>query len=178
MSLFRLEGATPDENDESTERSLAAKLAAVRATAEEAQTTVDASAAQYQTLIREQVAFHANYVPAFDDDPSFGTHHPALTHQYEWLIYTMLFVIVADEQVVAYVGSRDRHKGSRWGVARCFGAFVLDCLCLVVIRHVLISWIFGILVPYAVSAKTSRIQFWDRVDPAPDRPQSAYSYGS
>ena len=72
MSLFRLEGATPDENDESTEHSLAAKLAAVRATAEEAQTTVDESAAQYQTLIREQVAFHANYVPAFDDDPAFA----------------------------------------------------------------------------------------------------------
>ena len=53
MSLFRVEGATPDENDESTEHSLAAKLAAVRATAEEAQTTVDESAAQYQTLIRE-----------------------------------------------------------------------------------------------------------------------------
>ena len=62
MSLFRVEGATPDENDESTEHSLAAKLAAVRATAEEAQTTVDVSAAQYQTLIREQVDFHANYV--------------------------------------------------------------------------------------------------------------------
>ena len=72
MSLFRVEGATPDENDESTEHSLAARLAAVRATAEEAQTTVDASAAQYQTLIREQVDFHANYVPAFDNDPAFA----------------------------------------------------------------------------------------------------------
>ena len=73
MSLFRVEGATPDENDESTEHSLAARLAAVRATAEEAQTTVDESAAQYQTLIREQVAFHAHYVPAFDDDPAGRT---------------------------------------------------------------------------------------------------------
>ena len=72
MSLFRVEGATPDENDESKEHSLAARLAAVRATAEEAQTTVDESAAQYQTLIREQVDFHANYVPAFDNDPSEG----------------------------------------------------------------------------------------------------------
>ena len=45
MSLFRVEGATPDENDESKEHSLAARLAAVRATAEEAQTTVDESAA-------------------------------------------------------------------------------------------------------------------------------------
>ena len=72
MSLFRVEGATPDENDESKEHSLAARLAAVRATAEEAQTTVDESAAQYQILIREQVAFHANYVPAFDDDPAFA----------------------------------------------------------------------------------------------------------
>ena len=72
MSLFRVEGATPDENDESTEHSLAAKLAAVRATAEEAQTTVDESAAQYQILIREQVDFHANYVPAFDQDPAFA----------------------------------------------------------------------------------------------------------
>ena len=72
MSLFRVEGATPDENDESKEHSLAARLAAVRATAEEAQTTVDESAAQYQTLIREQVDFHANYVPAFDNDPAFA----------------------------------------------------------------------------------------------------------
>ena len=72
MSLFRVEGATPDENDESKELSLAARLAAVRATAEEAQTTVDESAAQYQTLIREQVDFHANYVPAFDNDPAFA----------------------------------------------------------------------------------------------------------
>ena len=30
MSLFRVEGATPDENDESKEHSLAARLAAVR----------------------------------------------------------------------------------------------------------------------------------------------------
>ena len=50
MSLFRVEGATPDEKYESTEHCLAAKLAAVRATAVEAQTTVDESAAQYQTL--------------------------------------------------------------------------------------------------------------------------------
>ena len=49
-----------------------ASAAAVRATAEEAQTTVDESAAQYQTLIREQVDFHANYVPAFDNDPAFA----------------------------------------------------------------------------------------------------------
>ena len=56
-----------------------------------------------------QIYTSAGKIMVFDDDSSFGTRHPALTHQYEWLIYTMLFVIVADEQVVAYVGSRDRH---------------------------------------------------------------------
>ena len=90
----------------------------------------------------------------------------------------MLFVILVDEQIIAYVGSPDKRKNSRWGVARCAAAFLFECLCLVVIRYVVIEWIFGVAIPYSVSAESAPIRFWDRVDPAPNRPRNVYDYGS
>ena len=120
----------------------------------------------------------AGKVMVFDDDSPFGAHHPQLTYQYNWLIYSMLFVILVDEQIIAYVGSPDKRKNSRWGVARCAAAFLFECLCLVVIRYVVIEWIFGVAIPYSVSAESAPIRFWDRVDPAPNRPRSVYDYGS
>ena len=112
-----------------------------------------------------------------DDDAMSGTKHPDLTKLYNWSMYVLLFWILVDVQTVAFVASWDRPHSKVATFLRLFANFAFEGLALIVFRQLILRYVLGCLIPYSYSMHTWPIHFWDRVDPAPNRPDNEYAYG-
>ena len=112
-----------------------------------------------------------------DDDAMSGTKHPDLTKLYNWSMYVLLFWILVDVQTVAFVASWDRPHSKVATFFRLFANFAFEGLALIVFRQLILRYVLGCLIPYSYSMHTWPIHFWDRVDPAPNRPDNEYAYG-
>jgi len=127
-----------------------------------------------------------------DDDSYFGAHHTQLTKSYNWLVYGLLAVILVDLEVAVFVVAadggessrvRDAAVAARGGGARAPRAaaaslawLLFTGAVLVVARIVVVRWVLGNLLPFGMSAASLPLDFWDSVDPTPNRPEDRYDY--
>ena len=86
-------------------------------------------------------------------------------------------VLLADTQVATWIGLGDVAPSRTRRFGNVLLALVLEASCLVVIRHIGIRYALGILIPYGYSAASWPTRFWERVNPAPNRPGDNYDYG-
>ena len=117
---------------------------------------------------------------AVDDDTAVGergAHQPHLTEAYNWLLYGALCLILVDAHAIIYVASARPGAGARDALISA-GLFAVDACALLAIRIVLIKYVMGWLLFYNKSWKSNPLtnaDFWNNIDPAPNRPE-AYDY--
>ncbi|KAH8072827.1 methyltransferase [Aureococcus anophagefferens] len=114
------------------------------------------------------------------------------SRSYNWLVYGLLAVILVDLEVAVFVVAADGGESSRVRdaavAARGGGArgpraaaaslawLLFTGAVLVVARIVVVRWVLGNLLPFGMSAASLPLDFWDSVDPTPNRPEDRYDY--
>ena len=114
----------------------------------------------------------------FDDESKdFGGRRETMTLTYNWMLYVLLLALLVDVQVCILCGCRDVFDDAGVGRAKQVALAALylcvDACGLLVIRHLAIRWALGGLWTYGKSDETLGDRFWERVDPAPNRPDDA-----
>ena len=113
----------------------------------------------------------------FDDDSGHGTNRPVLTLTYNWLSYALLLTLCVMNQSSVVFGCLDICPRVGREVAWAAAYVAVDACVQIVLQHIVIKWAAGCLLPYNLSHETWKIHFWDRVNPAPNRPEDLYEYG-
>ncbi|KAH8057258.1 methyltransferase [Aureococcus anophagefferens] len=114
------------------------------------------------------------------------------SRSYNWLVYGLLAVILVDLEIAVFVVAADGGESSKVrdaavatggggaGGPRAAAASLAWLLftgaVLVVARIVVVRWVLGNLLPFGMSAASLPLDFWDSVDPTPNRPEDRYDY--
>ena len=106
-----------------------------------------------------------------DDDSPLGKKHPQLTHLYNWMLYVALAAIVVNIHSVAFIvaESYDRAKHRRAEIAVAVGRALFDFHFCALFRVCVVQYLIGRLFMFNQSTTTFPLDFWNTLNPAPDR---------
>ena len=109
-----------------------------------------------------------------DDDSPLGKKHPQLTHLYNWMLYVALAAIIVNIHSLALIvaGSYDRLKTLRERIVTVTLVGLFEFLSVALFRVCVVQYLIGRLFMFNQSTKTYPLDFWNTLDPAPDRAES------
>ena len=122
-------------------------------------------------VLLQGIYLHAADFVTIDDDSPLGKKHPQLTHLYNWMLYVALAAIVVNIHSVAFIvaESYDRAKHRRAEIAVAVGRALFDFHFCALFRVCVVQYLIGRLFMFNQSTTTFSLDFWNTLNPAPDR---------